>query len=248
MKIRTKLDDLAGVLQRKITPGLPYSQTVFEQRLGPYVHRASRWLDLGCGHRLLPEWRGDAEAELVRSAPFVVGLDADYPALRQHRSIENLCAGDITRLPFRDESFDLVTANMVIEHLADPAGQFAEVARVLKPGGIFLFHTPNVQSYVIALARLLPDSVKRVLAKIMEGRESADVYPTFYRANRASEIGPIAQRGGLLVSGIEFVSSTPAFNLFAPLLIPELLWIRMLQRRSSLAKYRHTLICALRRP
>jgi hypothetical protein len=87
-----------------------------------------------------------------------------------------------------------------------------------------------------------------VLAKIMEGRESADVYPTFYRANRASEIGPMAQRGGLVVSGIEFVSSTPAFNLFAPLLIPELLWIRMLQRRSWLAKYRHTLICALRRP
>jgi len=248
MKIRTKLDDLAGLLQRKITPGLPYSQTVFEQRLGPYVQRANWWLDLGCGHRLLPEWRGEAEAELVRTAPFVVGLDADYPALRQHRSIHNLCAGDITRLPFRNESFDLVTANMVVEHLADPAGQFAEVARVLKPGGIFLFHTPNVQSYVIALARLLPDGMKRVLAKIMEGRESADVYPTFYRANRASEIGPVAQRGGLVVSGIEFVASTPAFNLFAPLLIPELLWIRMLQRRSSLAKYRHTLICALRRP
>src|SRR6185503_1996971 len=200
--------------------------TVFEQRLFTHVARSRSWLDLGCGHRVLPEWRGESEERLVAQSPFVVGLDADAQALQRHRSIHNLCAGDITRLPFRDGSFDLVTANMVVEHLADPAGQFAEVARVLKPGGIFLFHTPNVQSYVIALARLLPDSVKRVLAKIMEGRESADVYPTFYRANRASEIGPIAQRGGLLVSGIEFVSSTPAFNLFAPLLIPELLWIR----------------------
>ena len=57
----------------------------------------------------------------------------------------------------------------------------------------------------------------------------------------------IAARGGFAKADIEFVASTPALSVFPPLVIPELLWIRQLQRRPGLAKYRHTLICALRR-
>jgi SAM-dependent methyltransferase len=245
--LRTSINAWANAMQRRITPGLPYSQTVYQERLTDYVGRATRWLDLGCGHHVLPEWRGDEEAKLVKSAPFVVGLDADYDAIKRHRSISNLCLGDISRLPFRDGSFDLVTANMVVEHLADPAGQFAEVARVLVPRGIFLFHTPNVRSYAIAVARLFPDPLKRRLAGFLDGRDSADIYPTHYRANRDSDIRAIAERGGLAVSGIEFVLSSPAFNLLPPVLLAELLWIRQLRQRPSLAKYRHTLICALER-
>jgi SAM-dependent methyltransferase len=247
MALRAKIDELSGWLQRTITPGLPYSQTVFEQRLGPYARASTRWLDLGCGHRMLPEWRAESEAQLVASAPVVVGLDADYPALKRHRSIRFLTAGDITQLPFKNESFDLVTANMVVEHLSDPAKQFAEVGRVLSPGGIFLFHTPNVRSYIISLARLFPDSFKQALAKLMEGRDAVDVYPTFYRANEAESIAAVAASSGFSVANIEFVASSPAFGLIAPLLVAELLWIRELRSRESLAPLRHTLICALRR-
>jgi SAM-dependent methyltransferase len=248
MHLRERLYDWSGKLQHRITPGLPYSQTVFEQRLFSHVTRSRSWLDLGCGHRILPEWRGESEDRLVAQSPFVVGLDSDAQALQRHRSIRNLCLGDITRLPFRDESFDLVTANMVVEHLPEPGHQFAEVARVLAPGGTFVFHTPNLRSYIIALARMLPERVKKALVKIMEGREGVDVYPTFYRANEATAITAAAKRSGLELAELEFVPSTPAFHVVPPLLIPELLWIRQLQRRPALAEYRHTLICALRRP
>jgi len=247
MDYRAKIYSLSARIQHAIAPGLPYSQTVFEHRLAEFARKATRWLDLGCGHRMLPEWRGDAEREITRGVGFLVGLDSDVQALRRHRSITQLCAGDITKLPFRDSSFDLITANMVIEHLAEPATQFAEVARVLDPGGVFVFHTPNARSYVITLARLLPDGVKRLLARVTEGREAVDVYPTHYRANDASSIETIAADGGFASTEIEFVASTPALSLFPPLVIPELLWIRQLQRRPALAKYRHTLICALRR-
>jgi len=238
---------LSGRLQRKLTPGLLYSQTVFEQRLGPHVAAASRWLAHRCRNSVLPEWRGEAEAKLVAQAGFVVGVDTDFPAIRRHRSIQHRCLANISRLPFHDASFDLVTANMVVEHLADPAAQFGEIARVLVPGGIFLFHTPNVRSYVIAVARLLPDGIKRLLANVMEGRAADDVYPTHYRANGADQIQTIARESGLTVAEIEFVTSTPAFTVFPPFVIPELAWIRQLQRRPALAAYRHTIICALRR-
>jgi len=243
----TALEEISYALQRRITPGLKYSQVAFEERLKTVVPAATKWLDLGCGHRLLPEWRGDAEAELMKSAPFAVGVDTDYDAIRRHRSFTRLCLGDIARLPFKSESFDLVTANMVVEHLGDPVIQFAEVARVLVPGGRFLFHTPNAHGYIVSIARLFPDGFKKVLARVLENRVAEDVYPTHYRANERHSIEEISARSGFEIEKLDFVTSSPALGLAGPLVLPELLWIRQLQRRSGLEEYRPVLICALRR-
>src|SRR5215208_4337051 len=247
MPLRETLWQWSGAMQRRVIPDVVYSQTVFEDRLRRCLLSASAWLDLGCGHRLLPEWREDAEVELMRTAPFTVGLDADYDALASHRSFSNRCLGDITKLPFSNEGFDLVTANMVVEHLDDPAHQFAEVARVLAPGGRFVFHTPNAASYVVALSRFFPDTAKQWLAELLEARAAADVYPTHYRANRKATIEKLAAGSGLVVESVEFVSTSPAFSMIPPLLMLELLFIRQLQRRPALAKYRPTLICTLRK-
>ena len=46
-------------------------------------------------------------------------------------------------LPFRDGSFDIVTAFEVLEHLTDDRAAVAEVGRVLRPGGYFFFSVPN---------------------------------------------------------------------------------------------------------
>jgi SAM-dependent methyltransferase len=243
----SRLERFSYAMQRWITPGLAYSQASFEQRLKTLVPTASSWLDLGCGHRLLPEWRGAAETELVKTARFAVGVDTDLAAIRRHRSFTCLCLGDIARLPFQSESFDLVTANMVVEHLGDPAVQFAEVARVLAPGGRFVFHTPNARSYIVAITRLLPDGVKRFLARVLEDRVAEDVYPTHYRANEKEAIERISAQSGFEIERIDFVNTSPALGMAGPLLIPELLWIRQLQRRSTLEQYRAVLICALRK-
>ncbi len=50
---------------------------------------------------------------------------------------------DITKLTFADNSFDLVVTSDVMEHVYDFKGAFAEVLRVLKPGGIHVFSIPN---------------------------------------------------------------------------------------------------------
>jgi 2-polyprenyl-3-methyl-5-hydroxy-6-metoxy-1,4-benzoquinol methylase len=46
-------------------------------------------------------------------------------------------------LPFADDTFDVMTANSVLEHLQSPAKMLAEVHRTLKPGGALLLVTPN---------------------------------------------------------------------------------------------------------
>src|SRR5436190_1689026 len=77
-------------------------------------------------------------------------------------------------LPFTDGVFDLVTANMVLEHVAEPERLFREVERVLVPGGRFLIHTPNLHGYTTAVTRLLPDALLAPLAFLLHRRQSED--------------------------------------------------------------------------
>jgi SAM-dependent methyltransferase len=237
---------LSAALQRRMTPGLRYSQDEYEDVLRARADGVARWLDLGCGHRVLPEWRESAEKAIVGRAGLVVGIDYDLPSLARHRSLRRVARADASRLPFADGTFDLVTANMVVEHLDDPEAQFREVARVLRPGGAFLFHTPNDRSYIVRAARLLPDGVKKVAARILDGREGDDVFPTHYRVNRPERIAAVAAAAGLGVDELKMIRTSPVFNVVPPLLVPELLWVRALAS-PRLAGQRPDIICVLRK-
>jgi SAM-dependent methyltransferase len=73
-------------------------------------------------------------------------------------------AGEPRRLPFAEASFDAVASVGVLEHVrekgGDEAASLAEIARVLKPGGVFVcWHLPNRWSWIDFGARLLPGAV-----------------------------------------------------------------------------------------
>jgi SAM-dependent methyltransferase len=72
------------------------------------------------------------------------GLDLSPAALNfsRGRGHARLVAADLTALPFRDATFDVVTALDVIEHIADDAAALGEIARVLRPGGILVATVP----------------------------------------------------------------------------------------------------------
>jgi ubiquinone/menaquinone biosynthesis C-methylase UbiE len=92
----------------------------------------SRVLEIGCATgRLLRHFRAmDCEA---------VGLEMSLSALEKADGLSPLVQADGTALPFADESFDLVVANHVIEHVPDVDSFMSEVTRVTKTGGrVFL--------------------------------------------------------------------------------------------------------------
>ena len=118
-----------------LAPGITDSQYFYEQAVTRLAPGSARWLELGCGHHILPPWRFEEEKQLVQRAQMIVGLDYDLLSLTKHRTIANRVRGSITKLPFPSDTFDLVTSNMVFEHLDNPASQLQEIYRVLKPGG-----------------------------------------------------------------------------------------------------------------
>ncbi|MHB1131489.1 MAG: class I SAM-dependent methyltransferase [Chloroflexota bacterium] len=79
----------------------------------------------------------------------VVGLEYNVSALREAagRGIAGVVGDANFALPFRDASFDIITATDVIEHLVHPVTLVAEVYRLLRPGGYAVFATPNLASW-----------------------------------------------------------------------------------------------------
>jgi SAM-dependent methyltransferase len=231
MNARKNLFKFYWAVQKVIVPTLKFSQTLYEEVLKNYVTPDTRWLDLGCGHQLLPTWREEQERLLVKNCRMVVGIDYDLPSLVDHKSIDMKVRGTITRLPFREEFFDLVTANMVVEHLDDPEVQFREVNRALKPGGLFIFHTPNALGYTTIGGRIVPDGFKDKLIYLLDGRKENDVFETHYKANTQKRISEVADATGFEVVKIKMVVSDAGFALVPPLAIPELIWIRILMTK-----------------
>lgn len=158
----------------------------------------------------------------------LVGVDYSLDCLKKHRSIILKVSADIGKLPFKNSVFDLATANMVVEHLRYPRVAFREIARVLKPGAVFLLHTPNLLAYSTMASRLIPPRLRQRVARLVDGRQPEDVFPTYYRANTRERIHRLAMASGFSVERIRMIVSSGTLVVFPPLAILELVFIRML--------------------
>ncbi len=70
-------------------------------------------------------------------------VDISWPALTKLRERGGKVAlGEVTALPYGDDTFDLVCALDIIEHVDDEDGAFSEISRVCRPGGTILISTP----------------------------------------------------------------------------------------------------------
>ena len=248
--LRRTLDRVYWWLCDRITPGLVNSQHHYLRTLRRCLTPRTRWLDLGCGRRIVPDWLPRAAqqgATLVASVRTAVGIDVDAQSLQDNTVLPARVRGDLHRLPFADASFDVVTANMVVEHLSDPMALVVEVQRVLAPGGAFIFHTPNLAHPPIMLASLLPQWLKNAAARVLENRPATDVFPTHYRLNRRRDIERVSAVAGLTVADVGLVDSSTVTAMLGPFAAIELLFIRLLRWR-PLRGLRGNVIAVLKKP
>ena len=136
-------DSNMAILRTAVNPGrVGYIRRVLTEELG-IDPQGKRALDVGCGGGLLAE-------EVARLGFRVTGVDPSEPSLETARAhardegleIEYLAAAG-EDLPFEDATFDVVYCCDVLEHVESVDGTVAESARVLKPGGVYLYDTIN---------------------------------------------------------------------------------------------------------
>lgn len=98
-----------------------------------------RHLDIGAGSGELIRKLKDKNINIISNACDYT--DSLMQLTDQKVDIVNL---NNQALPYQNESFDIVTATEIIEHLENPRNLLREINRVLKFGGIFILSTPNI--------------------------------------------------------------------------------------------------------
>ncbi len=183
---------------------------------------------MGCGHKVLGLARVKDEKELVSTSGMAVGVDYNLTSLINHRSIRYRIRADIQALPFDSGAFDLVSANMVVEHLQHPEAQFKEISRILRRQGRFILHTPNVYGYQTVMGRVVPEIFKNKFIHFLHGRNDDDIFPTYYKANTRNRILKLADEAGLNPVKVEMKVSGAQFVMVPPVAFVELIWLRCL--------------------
>lgn len=106
-----------------------------------HLPHSSRCLDLGCGDGKLTNILFNSINDV-----YLVGIDGDYAETTQatripiYKKVHTSLASNIPEL---GDSFDLVISNSVLEHIRNLEPVIAEVSRVLKAGGSFVFTVPG---------------------------------------------------------------------------------------------------------
>jgi ubiquinone/menaquinone biosynthesis C-methylase UbiE len=237
-------------LKRLILPHLRWNQQIWGETIRRSLTHPVRWLDSGCGWRLLGKDLEPLENELVSLARIVVGVDLDFPHLQKHVNISRRICASLDTLPFADATFDLVTCNMVFEHLPDPPPIFQEMSRVLAPGGTLMVHTPNTWNYLVFANRLanklLPRSI--VLKLVPDSRASDDIYQTHYRANSVRALRKLGESMNLRPESVHLLTQPqPYTRFFGPAALFELLLMRATMVR-PLNRFAATIAMVFRKP
>jgi Methylase involved in ubiquinone/menaquinone biosynthesis len=198
-------------------------------------------LDLGAGAGIVEQmnFRGHARR--------VCGIDLD-PRVETNPFLDEGKQTDGASIPYADNTFDLVVSDNVLEHLERPAEVFTEVRRVLKPGGLFLFKTPNKWHYMPLISRLTPHKFHQWVNR-KRGRAEVDTFPTLYRANSSGDVRRLAKETGYEVQAVELIEGRPEYLRIHPVTYAGgVVYERLVNGLPFLKGLRVVLIGTLRKP
>lgn len=205
-----------------------------------YYHNQPGFLDGTAEfHALCEKWLGRGKILEIGAGPsnqtsdFLATLGPTWGIdvsgeVADNRALQEGLVYDGVTLPFEDASFDGCVSNYVLEHVEVAERHLHEVSRVLRPGGHYVFRTPNLGHYVAIGSRLLPHIVHTGIANKLRRLpdDAHEPWPTFYRLNRRSTISAASSAAGLRVVELRMIEKEPYYArssalLFYPLMAYE---------------------------
>lgn len=168
----------------------------FFSRVCSIINPSHKVLDLGAGRGA---WHQEIKSPFKRTLRDLkprcaeyIGADIDPIVLENPTTHRNVIIDERGNVPIANECLDVVVADYVLEHVEDPSKFASEIARILKPGGMFCARTPHSFHYVSIAARFLSLGVhKTLLRSVQPTRESRDVFGTHYKMNSLAKIEEI---------------------------------------------------------
>ena len=155
--------------------GYRFSWEIFTDIILENVARKPYWLDIGAGPNILIDEQ--------RGSEFAVGLDIEKPERIAIPPDSAYCIAQSELLPFKERCFDYVTSRYTFEHLREPHITMREVARVLKPGGVFALQTSNKNNPFILLSRMIPFALKKRIYPYLFKDNPSGTFKTHYKMN-----------------------------------------------------------------
>lgn len=171
-----RFDHPIALLRAENAVRAPWIAEELENRLEDGID----FLDIGCGAGFLTNYLA------TKGLSSVTGIDLSASSLEVAKksdatSTVRYLPANAYSLPFQPNSFNAVSALDILEHVEEPHLLIAEASRVLKPGGLFFFHTfnRNLLSYLLV--------IKGVDWCIKNAPKNMHVYPLFIKPRELEE-------------------------------------------------------------
>lgn len=214
---------------------------LLERDVAARLRAGDALLDAGCGRTapVLSKFRGKARRligiDLVAFADAGEGLE--------------LINSNLEQIPLDAESVDIVMCRSVMEHVDDPSAVYAEMYRVLKPGGVFIFLTANLWDYAALIAKVVPNRLHPWIVGRTEGRQEHDVFPVRYRTNTRRAVTALARNAGFELLSFRYLGQYPGYFMFnGALFLIATGYEKLLQRYETLEWLRGWILVSLRKP
>jgi SAM-dependent methyltransferase len=191
------------------TTGWVDGTTQFWEMCSREINVGSRILEIGAGPT-------NPTSRFLATLGLLDGIDID-PEVASNEALQATALIEDGRFPSADSTYDACVSNYVMEHIRDPQKHMLEVARVLKPGGKYLFRTPNRYHYVSLVAKATPHDFHRWIANPLRGLPPGthEPYPTFHRLNSRRAISRHAIEAGLELHTAQMVEKEPSYGMAA---------------------------------
>jgi len=244
LKTSLQREDLIKHSQREMTqhlfkkyyfskPGYTGGTRPFHDICTSRIRNGSEILEIGAGP-------SNQTTEVLSRIGAVTGLDVD-PAVLSNEFCARAKVFDGLGIPYPEHSFDACVSNWVLEHVESPEAHFREVARVLRPGGVYCFRTPNLYHYVTLGSKMTAHSIHLALANKLRGMapEAHDPYPTYYRANTTRRLEDLVQKSGLRIDLLSLMEPEPSYGrIHAALFYPMMMYERIVNSTKLFANFR----------